>query len=140
MRICKKCGNEEIDDEIKYCSRCGTDLSKQENVLAKSMSDMIQEDSCSVEDGSFYVTVKQKSRAVCAILQMLLGFTGASFFYLGFWGRGIIWIFVNLAFVLAAGLLKTPFWLFGILFVNIALGLGWVFKRDLIDSRGEDLK
>lgn len=140
MRICKKCGNEEIDDEIKYCSRCGSDLSNKENVLEKSISDQIEEDSKSVEDGSFYVSFKQKSRKICTLLQITIGFTGASFFYLGFWGRGIIWICVNIAFVLAAGLLKTPFWLFGILFVNFALGIGWMFKRDLIDSKGEDLK
>lgn len=139
MRICKNCGAEMIDDEIRYCSRCGADLSKKENLSEKTISDIIDTDVGIVSDEEVYVKFKVKKRWIAAVLQMIIGFTGASFLYLGFYLKGAIWVVLNIIFFISA-IWWGPMAFFMVFFINIALGLGWLFKKDLIDAKGNDLK
>lgn len=135
MRICKRCGCEVIDDELKYCSRCGADLSKKENVL-------IDKTSSGEKDTSEFeiVEVKPKRRIICFILQFFLGFTGAPFFYIGFIVRGFAWIGFNLAIAALSLIFKHIAFLVSIIFINIVMSFGWLFKSRLIDSKGNELK
>ncbi len=133
MRICKKCGCEVIDDELKYCSRCGADLSKKENVVEGSIGKEKETGEYTIED------FKPHKRKICFLLQFLLGFTGASFFYLGYIGRGFAWIGVNILVVIVAFITKIPFLLIAVFIINFAVALGWLYKKDLIDKNGNDL-
>ncbi len=135
MRICKNCGYEVFDDDLKYCSRCGTDLSKKENVAESNYILDVK------EDGEYKIEeVKAKKRWICFFLQFFVGFTGAPFFYIGFVVRGFAWLGINLVILLIAFLFQNPFLFVAIILINIAVSMGWLFKKELIDSKGNDLR
>ena len=80
-RYCSSCGKE-IDREDKFCPYCGasTDLHEVPPVKTKSKKKI----------------KKGKSRPVAGLMGVLLGAFGIHNFYLGFYFRGFIQLFVTI--------------------------------------------
>lgn len=136
MRICKRCGAEVNDEDIRYCSRCGADLFDKNNLSEKTISDVIDEENGGPTPEP--IKIKCKKRWIAALLQIFFGFTGISFVYTGFYMRAAIWLILNVIVALTA-IAWGPMAFYVIFFVNIAMGLGWFFKKDLVDAKGNDL-
>ncbi|MGI6714376.1 MAG: zinc-ribbon domain-containing protein [Bacilli bacterium] len=145
MGKCRNCGSK-IDENEKYCPVCGVinpiRVKKVQTVNDTSFLDPVEPD---------YQLYRQRSRKVTLLLFVLLGFTGAPFFYLGYKKRGMMWLLVHLLLLSGLPLLAhfqtaTSFWqalliVFLVLFpVNLSLGLYYRFARDVKDATGEFLR
>ena len=144
MPFCKSCGSRISRFDKELCPICGTkkplEGASSDTVEITTELDIHNKDSKKVYNGHF--------RLDTFLWFMLLGWTGAGFFYLNFKKRAIIWLIANL--IVIGGLLA----LFGILIgfnnwivyvapfaavylINIGVAIYYLCKRDVKDGNGE---
>lgn len=156
MKYCAVCGNEISNPKKRKCSYCGADLANPKNVIERDVSIPIKrivEDTKTREEKEkedenylqfeateedYFLNDKKEHRKLYAfLLQFFVGFTGASFFYLGFYVKGIIWLILNILMGVSYLLIGWVS-LFLILLVNAIMALIFLFLKTK-DKNGLDL-
>ena len=144
MPYCKNCGSRITKFDKELCPICGQkkplEGASSDTVEITTELDIHDKDSKKVYAGHF--------RLDTFLWFMLLGWTGAGFFYLQFKKRAIIWLVCNL--VLIAGLVVLFGFLIGfnqwivyvapfavIYLINIGVAIYYLCKRDVKDGNGE---
>lgn len=140
MYQCKKCGTP-LEKGTDVCPICG-DVHPLGNIDALDASDMTKTFT-PVEPE--YELVKQKSRLATWVLALLLGFSGAPLFYLGFTSIAIFWLVSNVAIIALTVILWPLGWIIYaglglVLLLNIGLAIFYAIPHDQKDARGEFLK
>lgn len=144
MPYCKNCGSRITKFDKEFCPICGQkkplEGASSDTVEITTELDIHDKDSKKVYAGHF--------RLDTFLWFMLIGWTGAGFFYLQFKKRAIIWLVCNL--VLIAGLVVLFGFLIGfnqwivyvapfavIYLINIGVAIYYLCKRDVKDGNGE---
>ena len=143
MPNCRNCGARLSKFDSDICPVCGTPK-PLEGVSSETIEIASQVDLSDFKAGQKVV----RRRKMMLVLSLLLGWTGAMFFYLKNKKFAILWLLINLGGV--AGLSVLLFTLAG-LHIALSIGLGFVFvyllnaingvlfyvKKDLKDGEGE---
>ena len=88
-KFCKYCG-EKIDFDCVVCPKCG----KQVEQLKNEGNVVINNSVNNSTNGHMFVTgSSHKSRKIALILAIFLGEIGAHYFYVGRYGKGILYLF-----------------------------------------------
>ena len=143
MPSCRNCGARLSKFDKDICPVCGT-----KNPLEGVNSETIEITS-QVELSGFTAGQKVvRHRKTALILFLLVGFTGAGYFYLKMIRNALIWLAVSLC-LLSSGFVLFHLFLnldivlsilipIGIVYLlNIIFGLIYFFKKDLKDGEGE---
>lgn len=144
MPYCKNCHKEISRLDADVCPYCGEKRPIDEDYATKDMTSHIDPVT------GHYELYKSKSHKVYAILAMTVGFTGAHDFYLGFKGRGAIFLtFFLLSFLCFfvlplfgcikpyVSIIALPtFWII----FDLILGIALLKKDCLKDATGEFLR
>ena len=143
MPSCRNCGARLSKFDKDICPVCGT-KNPLEGVSSETIDITSQIDIAGFSDGQKVV----RHRKTAMLLSMLIGFTGAMFFYLKQKRNGLLWLSINilalssifLLLYLLAGLqlviaLIVPIAL--IILTNIGVGIYYYFKPNLKDGEGE---
>lgn len=144
MPNCRSCGARLEKFEKVICPVCGV-KNPLEGVSSETIEITSQIDGISEQLKGFH----QKSRSVCFLLSIFIGFTGAAYFYQNKLLKGLLWLFGNL--VIYGGLTAIFYfmdlgWLAFVLpivvlyIVNIGMGFYFLYIRDYKDGRGNFLK
>ena len=142
MPVCRNCGSRITKFNKDICPICGC-----KNPLEGVSSETIEvTQKVELGDTSFK-DYKPCLRVVVFVLFILVGFSGAGYFYLKHKKLGLIWLFANLAFIGGIGaLFAFAIKMGGIGFavsasicylVNIGIGLYYLFKNDIKDGNGD---
>lgn len=146
MPNCKNCGSRLSRFDKDICPVCG--FSKPLDGVETNTVDITTE--IQSVKGEF-ANYKTKSRVVTAIWSILLGWTGAPFYYLKYYFAGAIYSLIS---VFLMGGLFAIFYLFAsldlfisiiipvgiIYFINLVVGIVFLHYHDLKDGNGEFLK
>ena len=143
MPSCRNCGARLSKFDSDICPVCGT-KKPLEGVSSETVEITSQVDLSGFNDGQKVV----RRRKQMLLLSLLIGFTGAMFFYIKKGVLGFVWLLVNIVFI--AGLLLVLFLaaklnlVISILIpvlsaysINIVVGLVYFFKQNLKDGEGE---
>lgn len=144
MPNCRSCGTRLTKFEKDLCPICGS-KNPLEGVSSETIEITSQIDGVSEQLKGFH----QKSRSVCFILSIFIGFSGAAYFYQRKILKGFLWFIGNL--FIYGGLAATFFflelgwltWVLPIIIVyviNIAMGFYFLYIRDYKDGGGNFLK
>lgn len=143
MPNCRNCGARLSKFDSDICPVCGTPK-PLEGVTSETIEITSQVDLSDFKAGQKVV----RRRKMMLILSILLGWTGAMFFYLKNKKFAILWLLINLGGI--AGVSLLLFTLAG-LNIGLSIGLGFAFvyllniingllffvKKDLKDGEGE---
>ena len=144
MPYCKNCGSRITKFYKELCPICGQKKPLEgvssDTVEITTELDIHDKDSKKVYAGHF--------RLDTFLWFMLLGWTGAGFFYLQFKKRAIVWLVCNLALiggliVLFGFLIGFNQWIvyvapFAVVYlINIGVAIYYLCKRDVKDGNGE---
>lgn len=145
MPNCRNCGTRLTKFEKDLCPICGC-KNPLEGVSSETIEITSQIDGVSEKLKGFH----QKSRSVCFLLSIFVGFSGAAYFYQYKILKGILWFFINL---LIYGGLAAVFFFFAeiewlsfllpvtiVYAINIGMGFYFLYIRDYRDGRGNFLK
>ena len=143
MPSCRNCGARLSKFDSDICPVCGTKR-PLEGVSSETVEITSQVDLSGFNEGQKVVRRRKKM----LLLSLLIGFTGALFFYIKRAVLGFIWLLANVTFI--AGLLlillfiaKTGLVLsilipvLSIYLINSIVGLIYFFKQNLKDGEGE---
>ena len=143
MPSCRNCGARLSKFDKDICPVCGT-KNPFEGVSSETIDITSQIDISGFAEGQKVV----RHRKTAMLLSMLIGFTGAMFFYLKQKKNAILWLSINLCglssifllLFLVVGLqlvvsLIIPIAL--IILVNIGMGIYYYLKPNLKDGEGE---
>jgi hypothetical protein len=97
MPQCKNCHREISKFDNDICPYCGYPHPIDDNYKTKDMTQFVDP-----VTGN-YQLYKSKKRNVAFFLTLLLGFSGAGDFYLGYRKRGIVDLLISLAVILGGG-------------------------------------
>lgn len=146
MPNCRNCGTRLTKFDKDICPVCGETLPlkgvKSETVEITSEIDLSNPE---------FSNYSPKRRNIVFILFVLLGFTGAPFYYLRKAKVGIIWALINVVlcvgliflFSLALGLgfiFGTIIPVIILLLINIIPGIFYLIKNDIKDGHGEFIR
>ena len=143
MPSCRNCGARLTKFDTDLCPVCGIKDPLQ-GANSETVEITSQIDLSEMKEGQKVVRRRKKM----LLLFVLLGFTGAPFFYIKKNRTGLIWLFSNIAvmgalFLLFFMVIKMPLPLAIIIpvltsyFVNIVTGVIYNFLPDLRDGEGE---
>lgn len=148
MPYCRNCGARITKFEKDICPVCGT-----RDPLDGATSDTVEITSqLDIHSKEGKKMVKMHFRLTTFILFVLLGWTGAGYFYLNFKKMGAIWLAANILVLSGLGalfiflLLSPATWLayaapFAVVYlVNIGVGIYYLVKTDLKDGNGEFIR
>ena len=143
MPSCRNCGARLSKFDKDICPVCGI-ANPLEGVNAETIEITSQVDLSNFKPGQKVV----RRRKTMLLLSLLIGWTGAGFFYIKHKVFAIIWLLINLA--VGGGLFALFYFLFKpelvlpiilpiaiIYIVNIIISLVYYFKKDLKDGEGE---
>lgn len=141
MPICKNCNSRISNFDKDICPVCG-----YQKPLSGVTSETI-EITTKIDLGDKRFEFRQVKKKLVLLFFILLGFTGAGFFYMKHKKFGFIYLAANLIFIGLGGLLISllPNMMpFGFLItlgasyvINVVLGLILYFKKGLKDGEGE---
>ena len=143
MPNCRNCGARLSKFDSDICPVCGTPK-PLEGVSSETIEITSQVDLSDFKAGQKVV----RRRKIMFLLSVLIGWTGAMFFYLKNKRNAILWLLINLGGLAGVSLLFFTAvklhigisLLIGFAFVylcNIILGLCYFLKKDLKDGEGE---
>ena len=143
MPNCRNCGARLSKFDSDICPVCGTSK-PLEGVSSETIEITSQVDLSGFKAGQKIV----RRRKIMLILSLLIGWTGAMFFYLKNKRNALIWLLINLGGIAGVSVLmftavKLNIGLslligFGFAYLcNIILGLCFFAKKDLKDGEGE---
>lgn len=146
MPTCRECHSRISKFDKDICPVCGC-KKPLEGVTSETVEITSQIDL----NGADYQEYKPKRRTVLFFLSMLLGFFGAPFIYLGKKLFGILSLIINFAFIGGVGTIFALFTPLGyslgyvialiiIFVINTVVGLFFLFKNSIKDSKGEFVK
>ena len=143
MPNCRNCGARLSKFDTDICPVCGF-KKPLEGVSSETVEITSQVDLSGFNDGQKVVRRRKKM----LLLSILVGFTGALFFYLKKATMGVIWLLINAIFI--AGLLLILYFVIKLNIVisllipvlssyacNIIIGVLYFFKQNLKDGEGE---
>ena len=143
MPSCRNCGARLSKFDSDICPVCGTKR-PLEGVSSETVEITSQVDLSGFNDGQKVVRRRKKM----LLLSLLVGFTGALFFYIKKAVLGFVWLLANVAFI--AGLLLVLLFaaklnivlavlipVLSVYMVNAIVGLIYFFKQNLKDGEGE---
>ena len=143
MPSCRNCGARLSKFDTDICPVCGF-KKPLEGVSSETVEITSQVDLSGFNDGQKVVRRRKKM----LLLSILVGFTGALFFYLKKATMGVIWLLINAIFI--AGLLLILYFVIKLNIVisllipvlssyacNIIIGVLYFFKQNLKDGEGE---
>ena len=146
MPTCKYCHHTISNFDKDVCPFCGEKNPIDNSYETKDMTQFVNP-----VTGDFKL-YKSKSRKIASFLCLFLGSLGAHSFYLGFVKKGLLELFITLAFVGGFGSLLAFVWFpkpssplmylvsFGLVFIVYAIiSIRYFTKDSLKDSRGEFL-
>lgn len=153
MKYCAVCGNEIKSTKKRRCPYCNADLANPKNVVERDINIPISriteenEDKKentddyefeATEEDYFNMQLKTHKKWIAFLLQLFLGPFGASFFYIGRWLRGIIWLVLNVLLGLAYFAFQyTAFYI--IIAVNVIMAICVLFVKQT-DANGLELE
>ena len=143
MPNCRNCGARLSKFDSDICPVCGTPK-PLEGVSSETIEITSQVDLSGFKAGQKIV----RRRKIMLILSLLIGWTGAMFFYLKNKRNALLWLLINLGGIAGVSILmftavKLNIGLslligFGFAYLcNIILGLCFFAKKDLKDGEGE---
>ena len=143
MPSCRNCGARLSKFDTDICPVCGTPK-PLEGVSSETIEITSQVDLSDFKAGQKVV----RRRKMMLILSLLLGWTGAMFFYLKNKKVAILWLLLNLGLIASVSLLLFSFaglhialalavGFAGAYLVNIINGLIFFYRKDLKDGEGE---
>ena len=143
MPNCRNCGARLSKFDSDICPVCGTSK-PLEGVSSETIEITSQVDLSNFKAGQKIV----RRRKIMLILSLLIGWTGAMFFYLKNKRNALLWLLINLGGIAGVSILmftavKLNIGLslligFGFAYLcNIILGLCFFAKKDLKDGEGE---
>ena len=143
MPNCRNCGARLSKFDSDICPVCGTSK-PLEGVSSETIEITSQVDLSNFKAGQKIV----RRRKIMLILSLLIGWTGAMFFYLKNKRNALLWLLINLGDIAGVSILmftavKLNIGLslligFGFAYLcNIILGLCFFAKKDLKDGEGE---
>ena len=143
MPNCRNCGARLSKFDSDICPVCGTSK-PLEGVSSETIEITSQVDLSGFKAGQKIV----RRRKIMLILSLLIGWTGAMFFYLKNKRNALLWLLINLGGIAGVSVLmftavKLNIGLslligFGFAYLcNIILGLCFFVKKDLKDGEGE---
>lgn len=146
MPNCKYCGARIDKFNKDMCPICGN-KNPLEGTTSNTVEITSQIDLSNVEFKNYKIHL----RAIAFLLFILIGWTGAPYFYLGFKKKGIIWAVINILLIAGLGSILafvTPLGVFYgyiipvsiIYLINICFGLYYLAKSDLKDGNGEFIR
>ena len=143
MPSCRNCGARLSKFDTDICPVCGF-KKPLEGVSSETVEITSQVDLSGFNDAQKVVRRRKKM----LLLSILVGFTGALFFYLKKATMGVIWLLINAIFI--AGLLLILYFVIKLNIVisllipvlssyacNIIIGVLYFFKQNLKDGEGE---
>ena len=143
MPSCRICGARLSKFDSDICPVCGTKR-PLEGVSSETVEITSQVDLSGFNEGQKVVRRRKKM----LLLSILVGFTGALFFYIKKAVLGFVWLLANVAFI--AGLLLILLFVakaglvlsilipvLSIYLINTVVGLVYFFKQNLKDGEGE---
>ena len=147
MPRCKNCGARLTKFDNDICPVCGT-AKPLEGVSSETVEITTSLDINDIEFKKYKPATKFKTM----LFFLLVGWSGAGFFYLNFIPLALVWSFLNI-FVLEAGLGSIFTFAVGlapitgfmipvaiIYFINIIAGLYFLLKHNVKDGHGEFLR
>ena len=143
MPSCRNCGARLSKFDKDICPVCGA-KNPLEGVSSETIDITSQIDISGFSDGQKVVCRRNRM----LLFSLLIGFTGAMFFYLKRKRDGILWLSINLlalssGFLLLFLVASLPIYLaiiipvVVILLANVGVGLYFYFKPNLKDGEGE---
>ena len=147
MPYCRNCGSRITKFDKDMCPICGT-----KNPLQGVNSDTVEiTTELNIHSSEGKKQYQAHFRSTSFILSALIGWTGATFFYLKYKKLGFLWLALNLILMLGLGALfvlligyKEVIGYFVspaiIYLVNIGTGLYFLFKKDIKDGNGEFIR
>ena len=143
MPSCRNCGARLSKFDNDICPVCGT-KKPLEGVSSETIEITSQVDLSDFKAGQKVV----RRRKMMLILSLLVGWTGAMFFYLKNKKVAILWLLLNLGFIASISLLlfslvglhialALVIGFAGAYLVNIINGLIFFYRKDLKDGEGE---
>lgn len=110
MKYCKKCGRQ-LEDDVVFCPTCGANQQAENTESSDNVTNpVVSQNNTRVEFGE---EVSGKSRAVAAILAILLGGFGAHNFYLGKTNYAIAQLLLTLiGWIVIVGPFVSAIWAF----------------------------
>ena len=143
MPSCRNCGARLSKFDNDICPVCGT-KKPLEGVSSETIEITSQVDLSDFKAGQKVV----RRRKMMLILSLLVGWTGAMFFYLKNMKVAILWLLLNLGFIASVSLLlfslvglhialALVIGFAGAYLVNIINGLIFFYRKDLKDGEGE---
>ena len=143
MPSCRNCGARLSKFDNDICPVCGT-KKPLEGVSSETIEITSQVDLSDFKAGQKVV----RRRKMMLILSLLVGWTGAMFFYLKNMKVAILWLLLNLGFIASISLLLFSLvglhialalvvGFAGAYLVNIINGLIFFYRKDLKDGEGE---
>ena len=143
MPTCRNCGARLSKFDKDICPVCGT-TDPLKGVASETVEITSQVDLSEFQEGQKVVRRRKKM----LLLSILVGFTGALFFYIKKAVLGFVWLLANVAFITGllfillfaakAGLVLSiliPF--LSTYLINTVVGLVYFFKQNLKDGEGE---
>ena len=143
MPSCRNCGARLSKFDNDICPVCGT-KKPLEGVSSETIEITSQVDLSDFKAGQKVV----RRRKMMLILSLLVGWTGAMFFYLKNMKVAILWLLLNLGFIASVSLLlfslaglhialALVIGFAGAYLINIINGLIFFYRKDLKDGEGE---
>ena len=147
MPICRHCGVRISKFDKDRCPICG-ELEPLKDVKSDTIEVTSEID---INERDLLFKYKPRKRTTLLLLSMLLGWTGAPFFYLYYKKMGFIWLLANLIIFAGAfsafyfpSLLNLPLSIIiplGVLYIsNITLGLIIFFRKNVKDKNNNLLR
>lgn len=145
MPNCRNCGTRLTKFDNDICPVCGC-----KHPLEGMTSETVEITSEISAVGDQIKGFEQKSRSVCFVLSLIVGWSGAAFFYQHKIKKGILWLVLNI--VLFAGIFCVLFFPFSLGWVsylsaiialyvlNIGMAFFFLYAHDYRDGRGNFLK
>jgi RNA polymerase subunit RPABC4/transcription elongation factor Spt4 len=145
MPNCKNCGSRISKFDKDICPVCGF-VHPLNNVKSETV-----EITSEISISSDALKYKSKSKLTTFILFFLVGFLGVGYFYLSYKKRGLIWLIINVLFILGLSILLAYPLNFGLIYgilipfiisylVNTGIGIYYLAKNDVKDGRGDFLR
>lgn len=145
MPECRNCHREISKFDNDVCPYCGTPHPISENYKTKDMTSFVDPIT------GDYKLYKSKSKKIAAVLAFLCGYSGASFFYLGYVKKGItclmlfLFFYAGLSLGLFFGVRNLSFWSFLLplavgYVADVPLGIHYLRNDSLKDANGEFLR
>ncbi|MDI9503771.1 MAG: hypothetical protein GX343_03495 [Erysipelotrichaceae bacterium] len=146
MAKCRNC-HSNIDANVKVCPVCG-EINPIRTKKVRTVDLTLTLDPLEPE----HSTYKPKKKLTASLLFIAVGFTGAAYFYLNDFKKGLSWLVGHVLILLASvvmayilggksAILLTFLITLGVLYVlNIIVGVLFLTKSDLKDGNGEFLQ